>query len=77
MFVNMFNVGNLHTLRDMIDLMHNTSIGILNEKKAALEKGGEDAMLDLTAGGKDIISVLGVCIKLWTLCSKLTYSSPK
>lgn len=63
MFVNIFNIGNLHTLRDMIDLMHNTSVGILKEKKAALEKGGEDAMLELTAGGKDIISVLGKCIR--------------
>lgn len=48
----------LHNVRDMVDLIENTSIEILKEKRDALEKGGEEAMKDLTAGGKDIISIL-------------------
>lgn len=52
----------MHIVRDMVDLIENTSIEILEEKKAALAKGGEEAMKELTAGGKDIISVLRKCI---------------
>lgn len=63
-FVDLCDIWNLHTVRDMIDVMHDTSVEILNEKKAALAKGGEEAMLELTASGKDIISVLGKRLKL-------------
>lgn len=42
----------------MVDLIEKTSIDILEKKKVALARGGEDAMKELTAGGKDIISVL-------------------
>jgi ATP-dependent Zn protease len=48
----------VHTVRDMVDLMHDTSVQILEEKKRALAEGGEEAMKELTAQGKDIMSVL-------------------
>jgi hypothetical protein len=47
----------LHHTRDMVDLMHQTSIEIMEEKKRALDLGGE-ALKQLTAEGKDIMSIL-------------------
>lgn len=49
----------IRNLRAMVEIMHDTSIEILKAKKTALENGGDDAIKELTAGGKDIISVLG------------------
>ncbi|KAL0954834.1 hypothetical protein HGRIS_003778 [Hohenbuehelia grisea] len=47
----------LHKARDMIDLMHRTSIEILDTKKRALEEGDE-AVERQVAQGKDILSIL-------------------
>jgi hypothetical protein len=55
--VNLFPSPVVHELRDMIDLMHSTSVEIYNAKKKALEEGG-DAMKQQVAQGKDVISVL-------------------
>ncbi|KAJ3524791.1 hypothetical protein NMY22_g10851 [Coprinellus aureogranulatus] len=46
----------LHELRDMVDIMHNTSLEILEESKRSFEAGssGEDRI----AGGKDIMTCL-------------------
>lgn len=46
----------LHELRDMVDLMHQTSIGIFDDAKRALNSG--DKSLIGADGRKDIISAL-------------------
>ncbi|KAG5650924.1 hypothetical protein H0H81_010516 [Sphagnurus paluster] len=51
--INLIPWKKLHKLRDIIDVLHQTSIEILNEKKEALEKG--NATFE---GGKDILSIL-------------------
>ncbi|KAF9466558.1 cytochrome P450 [Collybia nuda] len=47
----------LQKLRDIVDIMHNTSTEIFEEKKKALEEGNE-AVLKQVGRGKDILSIL-------------------
>ncbi|TFK27109.1 cytochrome P450 [Coprinopsis marcescibilis] len=48
---------NLHALRDMVDVMANTSVEIFESKKRAFELGDE-AIHEQVGQGKDIISIL-------------------
>ena len=47
----------LHEIRDITDVIHNTSIEIINSKKRALENGDE-AVAKQMGQGKDILSIL-------------------
>jgi len=47
----------LHQVRDIVDIMHHTSVEIINSKKRALEQGDE-AVARQIGQGKDIISIL-------------------
>lgn len=49
--------GNLRKLRDLVDIMTQTSIDIFEEKKTAM-KQGDEALEKLAGHGKDIISIL-------------------
>jgi hypothetical protein len=59
--VGLLPFKNMHKLRDIVDVMHNTSIEILESKKRAL-KEGDDAVAKQIGGGKDIISILSMCV---------------
>jgi hypothetical protein len=48
---------NLHKLRDIIDILANTSAEIFEEKKKALEKGDQTVTKQFDEG-KDIMSIL-------------------
>lgn len=48
---------NLHAIRDIADVFHNTSVEIFEAKKKALEEGDE-AVTQQIGQGKDIMSVL-------------------
>lgn len=52
---------NIRQLCNIIDVMHNTSVEILESKRRALEEGSE-IMEKQIGGGKDIISILSMCI---------------
>jgi hypothetical protein len=52
---------NVHQLRDIIDTMYNTAAEILEGKRRAL-KDGNEAIRRQIGGGKDIISILSMCI---------------
>lgn len=52
----------LHKLRDITDIMHNTSVEIIEGKKKALEQGDE-AVSRQVGQGKDIISILSSSCK--------------
>jgi hypothetical protein len=47
----------LHEIRDITDVIHNTSVEIINSKKRALEDGDE-AVAKQIGQGKDILSIL-------------------
>ncbi|TFK27112.1 cytochrome P450 [Coprinopsis marcescibilis] len=47
----------LHALRDMVDVIHNTSVEIYERKRNALE-AGDEALREQILQGKDIISIL-------------------
>ena len=47
----------LHQLRDITDVMHDTSVEIVKSKKRALEDG-EEAVAGQIGEGKDILSIL-------------------
>ncbi|KAF6748006.1 hypothetical protein DFP72DRAFT_820948 [Ephemerocybe angulata] len=47
----------LHAIRDMVDMMWDTSKGIIEETERALESG--DNLSNRIAGGKDMMSILG------------------
>ena len=48
---------NLHAVRDIVDVLHNTSVEIYEGKKKALEEGDE-AVTQQIGQGNDIISIL-------------------
>jgi hypothetical protein len=56
--VNAIPWKTLHQTRDMVDLMHQTSVEIMEKKMHALASEGEEAMKQLTAEGKDMMSIL-------------------
>ncbi|KAF8640256.1 hypothetical protein AX16_010151 [Volvariella volvacea WC 439] len=58
--VNLLPWDTLHKLRDMIDIMHETSVEIIEGKKKALREGDE-AVARQIGHGKDIISILCKC----------------
>ncbi|TEB29745.1 cytochrome P450 [Coprinellus micaceus] len=49
--------NNLHAIRDIVDVMHNTSVEIVESKKRAI-KEGEESILRQVGKGKDIMSIL-------------------
>ncbi|KAI0717428.1 cytochrome P450 [Cerioporus squamosus] len=49
--------GSIQRLKDISDIMHERSVHIFNEKKAALEKG-DDALKHQVGEGRDIMSIL-------------------
>lgn len=55
--LDLFPWKNLHKLRDIVDIMDETTVSILNSKKKALEEG-EEAAVKQVGKGKDIISIL-------------------
>ena len=55
--------GVVQRLRQIIDTIHARSIGIIDEKKAALEQGDE-ALKEQVGEGKDLMSVLRECAGL-------------
>ena len=55
--LNLIPWKNLHQLRDISDVIHNTAIEIINSKKRALEDGDE-AVARQIGQGKDILSIL-------------------
>ncbi|TFK34561.1 cytochrome P450 [Crucibulum laeve] len=55
--VNIVPWKTVHELRDVIDVLHNTSTEIFESKKRALEEGDE-ALSNQVAQGKDIMSIL-------------------
>jgi hypothetical protein len=60
-------------LRDVVDVMHNTSVGIYDAKKRALEEGDE-TVKGQSEGGRDIMSLLSTfdCnISLVVACQRL------
>lgn len=69
MLVEVLPWKNLQKLRNIIDIMHNTSIEIFDEKKKALEKGDE-AVSNQVGRGKDILSILSrqrIFFMVWML----------
>jgi len=51
----------LHELRDLSDVLYETSMEILESKKAAL-KAGDEAIKQQVGEGKDILSILSACL---------------
>lgn len=49
--------NNLHAIRDVVDVMHDTSVEIVESKKRAI-KEGEESILRQVGKGKDIMSIL-------------------
>ena len=48
---------NLHNIRDIVDIIHNTSVEIFEAKKKALV-AGDEAVTEQIGQGKDIMSIL-------------------
>lgn len=69
---------NLHDLRDISDVIQNTSAEIINSKKRALEDGDE-AVAGQLSQGKDILSILskGLSILASVWISSMTISASK
>ncbi|KAF8150006.1 cytochrome P450 [Crassisporium funariophilum] len=55
--IDILPVKNLKAIRDIVDVLHKTSVEIYESKKKALEKG-EEAVSAQIGQGKDIISIL-------------------
>jgi hypothetical protein len=58
--VNLLPFKAVRDLRDVVDVMHNTSVEILESKKRALREG-DKAVARQIGRGKDIISILSMC----------------
>ena len=56
--VNLIPWGTLHQARDMVDVMHDTSVEIFEKTKQSLKEGGD--LSSRHGRGKDIMSVLGL-----------------
>ena len=50
--------GTLHQARDMVDVMHNTSVEIFEKTKQSLKESGDFSARH--GRGKDVMSVLGL-----------------
>ena len=55
--MNLLPWKNLHELRDIVDVLTNTSVEIFEEKKKALEKGDKIVTQQIDQGN-DIMSIL-------------------
>ncbi|KAF8955775.1 cytochrome P450 [Flammula alnicola] len=55
--VNIIPWKNLHAIRDIVDVLHNTSVEIFESKKKALAEGDETLANEI-GRGKDIMSIL-------------------
>ena len=53
---------NLRDVTEIVDVMHNTSVEILESKKKALAQGDE-ALASQIGQGKDIMSILSRCAR--------------
>ncbi|KAJ3548683.1 hypothetical protein NMY22_g1169 [Coprinellus aureogranulatus] len=49
---------NLHAIRDIVNVMHNTALGIVESKKRAIELGDDDSLARQVGRGKDVMSIL-------------------
>ncbi|KAJ3527750.1 hypothetical protein NMY22_g9670 [Coprinellus aureogranulatus] len=49
---------NLHAIRDIVNVMHNTALGIVESKKRAIELGDDDSLAKQVGRGKDVMSIL-------------------
>lgn len=47
--------------RDVVDVLHQTSVDIFTSKKKAIQEGNLEALAKEAGKGKDIISVLSTC----------------
>ena len=47
----------VHEIRDIVDVLHNTTVDIFEAKKKALEEGDE-AVTQQISQGKDLMSIL-------------------
>ncbi|TFK22728.1 cytochrome P450 [Coprinopsis marcescibilis] len=56
--VNIFPWKTLHDLRDIVDIMHSSSVSVYREKLAVLGQGGPEALREQVGEGKDILSIL-------------------
>ncbi|TFK25119.1 cytochrome P450 [Coprinopsis marcescibilis] len=56
--VDIFPWKAVHKLRDIVDVMHASSVSVYNEKIAALGQGGPEALREQVGEGKDILSIL-------------------
>ena len=64
----------IQRLKDVSDIMHERSVLIYNEKKAALDKG-DDALKLQVGEGRDIMSILRECrrlLRVASACASLT-----
>jgi hypothetical protein len=68
--VDILPFENVRRLRNIVDIIHNTSVEILEAKKRALKEGGE-AVANQVGGGKDIMSIL--CMYFRTFCHSHIY----
>jgi hypothetical protein len=73
--VGLLPFENVRRLRSIVDVMYNTSNDILEAKKRALEEGDE-AVARQIGKGKDIISVLSMCISMPFIGPLTTFWTP-
>ena len=62
--VNHLPFKNVKRLRDIVDTIYETSVGIFRAKERALQEGDEVLMKQI-GKGKDIISILSMCILMF------------
>ena len=55
--VELYPTANVQRLKDIADILHERSVLIFNEKKAALQ-AGDDALKHQIGEGRDVMSVL-------------------
>ncbi|KAF7970683.1 hypothetical protein HWV62_23282 [Athelia sp. TMB] len=60
-FCQMIPSADVQKLREVVDIMWDTSVRIVDDKKAALEKGDE-AVMEQVGRGKDIMSILRMTV---------------
>jgi len=68
--VDLLPFENVRKLRDIVDIIHDTSVEILEAKRRALMEGDE-AVAKQIGRGKDIMSILSICIL--TTCNQPTH----
>lgn len=68
--VNLLPIKNVRRLRDIINVLHNTSVEILEARRRALLEGDEAVVSQI--GRKDITSILSMCSDTLPLNSEST-----